>query len=97
MKSITCAKCGIVFGLSDNTYHRLKEKGEEFFCPNGHLLEYKPSDNDKLKKEIKQLMAKLSNSRESVRYWNREYFRVSRSLSATKGVVTKMRKARLEF
>jgi hypothetical protein len=52
LESVTCAKCGIVFGLQDAFLAMLRETGAGFYCPNGHSLRFGASAVDRLKQEL---------------------------------------------
>jgi hypothetical protein len=89
---ITCKTCGTLFSISDSLYEIRKEDGRTFTCPNGHELHYSPSENDKLRAEVKELKANLSRRQTTLTYWREASEYTSRSLAATKGVVTKLKK-----
>ncbi|GAF84707.1 unnamed protein product [marine sediment metagenome] len=44
----TCCNCGIRFGLPKEFQDRLRDKGEDFYCPNGHVLHYSDTIQNKL-------------------------------------------------
>ena len=92
MKNITCYKCQTVFGMSDDMYDDRLEDGEVFSCPQGHRQHFSPSHNSQLRDEIKSLKARLSSVKRDNAYWRDRCNRTERSLSATKGVVTKLQK-----
>ena len=92
MINVTCCKCSIVFGMSDDIYHRRQKDGENFTCTNGHVMIFTPSENSNLKKEVKRLKELLSDESGYVRYWKNGARQLQRSLSATRGVVTKLKK-----
>ena len=52
MVNLTCANCGILFGLTDERHTRLRETGEAFYCPNGHGNVFRPSELEKARKRI---------------------------------------------
>ncbi len=91
MIKVTCSNCGIVFGMSDDIYHQRQKDGKSFTCTNGHSLHYSPSENDRLKKEIERLKARCTSLQDTSSYWQGHYNMASRSLSATKGVATKLK------
>lgn len=51
----TCAACGVKFCMPAHLFKKVKETGQEFFCPNGHSLVFKPSENDRLRKQVEDL------------------------------------------
>lgn len=66
IEMISCASCGIAFGIPSEKYSYLKEAGEGFFCPNGHALAFTESEVSKLKRIITGLKGDLDS------YKNRE-------------------------
>lgn len=57
-----CGKCGITFGMAEDKYNRCKEKGEEWYCPNGHCRVFTESDVAKARKE-------RDRARKDAAYW----------------------------
>lgn len=51
MALVTCASCGIAFGMPTDLNRRRREDGKDFTCPNGHVNVYK-SDMETLKKQL---------------------------------------------
>ena len=89
---LDCANCGIVFGVSTELEKRLRENGATFYCPNGHSNYFSESAVEKAKREADELRRALAiqeaaTKRERVRRDNAE-----KSLRATKGHVTRLRK-----
>ena len=91
MKELNCCNCGTKFAMEDSIYAARREDGETFTCPNGHEQYFSESENKKLRDEIKRLELRVERYQNDSRYWRSRYHRVSRSLSATKGVVTKLK------
>lgn len=91
MKNMTCCNCGTKFGMEDSIYSLRKEDGEEFSCPNGHKQYFTESENSKLKKEVERLTKNRDYYKERFDRRGEGIDRLSRSLSATKGVVTKLK------
>lgn len=94
-----CPSCGVIFGITmDLQKARRADKGT-LYCPNGHQMSWQESEADKLKKAKTELERRLANEKE----WNEQqgkwlrdereaHKKTERSLSATKGVLTKTRK-----
>ena len=88
----TCCTCGIPFGMPDYHQKKLKQKGGDFYCPNGHGQHYTNPEIPELKKRLKaaeegkQLYKQWYQAEQS----DHDYTR--RRLSATKGVLTKTKK-----
>lgn len=60
---VTCANCGIKFGLEESYQNRKRYNHEDFYCPNGHS-QYYPQDNEaeRLQKELKRKEQELANT-----------------------------------
>ena len=56
--NISCGNCGIEFCLPDAMYHARKLDGQSFYCPNGHVVAYSPSANEK---RIAELEGQIRN------------------------------------
>jgi hypothetical protein len=83
---LSCGSCGTAFAIAEQLYKQRRKDHGSFYCPNGHNR-YFPgeSEEEKLRRQLKaqQDYAESLNSRLDQR---------ERSLSATRGVVTKLRK-----
>lgn len=83
-----CCACGTTFGMTADLQRNLRKTGREFFCPNGHPQVYTNTDA----KKIEGLERQLKSAREDTAWWKREAEEKARSLSATKGALTKTKK-----
>lgn len=64
LKSATCGKCGIVFGLEASHLTRLEESHDSFYCPNGHRRYYPgESATEKLQRELESKQRQLTVAR----------------------------------
>lgn len=41
---VQCVSCGVIFGIEEGFFAVLKRQGREFFCTNGHKMNYR-ADN----------------------------------------------------
>lgn len=87
-----CCVCGIPFGVPDYLQKKLRTEGGDFWCPNGHRLHY-------TEPEVARLKKKLAEAKEEARLYEQWYLAeqedhesTRRSLSATKGVLTRTKK-----
>ena len=57
LKHFECCRsdCGILFGITPDKEKRLRDSGNEFYCPNGHRQSFTKSTVSKQKDEIAQL------------------------------------------
>jgi hypothetical protein len=72
LESISCASCGVVFSLPAERLQRLRGNGESFYCPSGHMNVFRPSELDKVKKQLEEMTRFRDNARESKEYWQGE-------------------------
>lgn len=89
----TCGGCGVAYAMSETTYRARQRDHKPFWCPNGcerHFCD--KSDIEKLREEVEA-------QRSQKEYWQQDSKRKSevvkrteRRLSATRGVLTKVKK-----
>lgn len=80
--------CGIEFAVQNGYDDRRREKGDAFYCPNGHAMSYRDSTEAKLKRERERagrLAARLEQERA-------EHATTERRRRAAKGQLTKVRR-----
>jgi predicted nucleic acid binding AN1-type Zn finger protein len=68
--SITCFRCGIVFGVPEHWLKSRREDKESFWCPNGHSQAFVKSIADQLRQErdsLRQQMSRVIDEREEQR------------------------------
>lgn len=96
IEGITCGVCGIPFGLEESHLRKLRQTGDNFYCPNGHIIGYGKGENQRLKdqlaREKHQAEQQQAWLRDDVEREQRARERAEHSLRTTKGVVTKIRK-----
>jgi hypothetical protein len=51
-ETTSCAACGVVFAMPAALLAKHRERGDEFFCPNGHNLQFKETTIDRLNKAL---------------------------------------------
>jgi hypothetical protein len=73
-----CINCGVPFGLEGKYRKDLLRTGKTFYCPNGHPQVFSNS-----------LETQLKQARENAQWWKNEAEEKARSLSATRGVLTR--------
>lgn len=87
-----CPTCGVIFALTEEFEQRRRTSGNCFYCPNGHSLGYEESAADKAIKKAKRLEEENTRLAAQNRHERDQRKAAERSLSATRGVVTKLRK-----
>lgn len=89
----SCINCGITFGFPKEYDTRLRQTHANFHCPNGHGQHYNAkTDAEKLRDEKVRLQAQLDQARAATENWRNRTESTERSLRATKGVVTGMKR-----
>lgn len=96
---LDCADCGVVFAITRDYEERRRDDGAKFYCPNGHVNQWYESEADRAKKraaELEKRLARTEEDRSRYQEWlrtEREAHKATeRSLSATKGVVTRTKR-----
>ncbi len=51
---ITCGICKQPFAVIESKYNRCKDRGESFFCPDGHSLVFTETEKQRLEKELEK-------------------------------------------
>jgi len=76
LETLSCATCGVLFAVPVDRLRRLRENGEDFFCSSGHVNVFRPSELEKVKKQLEEMTRFRDNSRERMEYWQREAARL---------------------
>lgn len=86
-----CAGCGVIYAIGDEYNRRRIEDGKSFCCPNGHSQAY-GGELDKLRTKAANAERQLAYANETNEGLARERDAAKVSLSATRGVVTRMKR-----
>jgi hypothetical protein len=81
----TCFKCGIIFGMPNDVMRNHRQKGTDFWCPNGHQQHYTES-------EVQRLQKQLDAQKRDTEWQRGRANTAEKSLIAQKGITTKLRK-----
>lgn len=55
LSRVDCARCGIVFGISEQFESKRRDDHQEFYCPNGHRQWYPhETEAERLRKALEQ-------------------------------------------
>lgn len=86
LEAVTCGECGVIFGMTTDYYKKRHEDHKTWYCPNGHGRAYlAESKAEKYKRMLEAERTRLQ--------WERDQREATeRSLAATKGQVTKLKK-----
>lgn len=81
-----CCTCGITFAMTLDFKNHRREDHANFYCPAGHAQHYTAeSETQKLTRQLRSANSRLTHTRDQLEA-------TERSLSAQKGVTTKLRK-----
>jgi hypothetical protein len=87
-----CCVCGVVFAVPDRFLMNRREKGSQFFCPNGHSLIYRKTEAQRLQEELDRVKRQLDWSDTHARAVADQLDAAERSNRALRGSNTKLRK-----
>ncbi|MEX1185350.1 MAG: hypothetical protein WEA80_02015 [Gemmatimonadaceae bacterium] len=97
INAVTCCSCGVLFGLENGHQARLRKSHEGFYCPNGHIQYYLAQTE--IERKAWQLARDLENTERCLKYAREGAAKVrlqrdaaNRSVTARKGVITKMKR-----
>ena len=89
-EAMTCCKCGISFAVDGQVRRRWQEKGESFYCPNGHSQHYTETDIQRLKKQLERSEREKTWAQENAKAERAAREKTERRLTATRGAKTRM-------
>jgi hypothetical protein len=99
LETVTCGCCGILHAIPQEIEQESRRNGRSWYCPNGHYIGYSDTEVKRLQAELDKQKIQLSQKEADARFWRdrnaaleEDKERAERSLAATKGVVTKLRK-----
>ena len=93
LKIERCCSCAVVFAMPESMYRERRESRQLFYCPNGHGQRYTgPSELSRTKDELVRVQQRLEQEQAHSKAISEYNQRVTRRLSATKGVVTRQKK-----
>lgn len=64
IETVTCGACGIEFGMPSPYLKERREKGGNFYCPNGHSRVYRETECQRLEKAAKRAQDLLEQERQ---------------------------------
>jgi hypothetical protein len=89
----TCYSCGVLFAMAKEYRQKRLDDHDNFYCPNGHGQQYTgETQREKAARLERELEAQRRSAAEERRWYGTRLAERDRSLSATRGVVTKLRK-----
>jgi hypothetical protein len=82
--TIPCPSCGIIFGVPQDFDRERRADGRTFYCPNGHVLTFGKSEEEKLRTQLNCANTALTAARDQAQS-------AERRRAAAVGQVTKIR------
>ena len=93
LELITCVRCGVAFAVPADMLARRRHDHDMFYCPNGHNLSFpQQSDAEKAQAEAEKYKRLYKDEQLYSAGVLSERNAAQRSLSATKGELTKTKK-----
>lgn len=93
LAQITCYACKVSFWIEEGHHARLRaDTTQHFYCPNGHRQHYVTSEADKLRRERDLLAQRIAEKDDALTLQRNRIARVEKRLSATKGVITRIKR-----
>lgn len=86
-----CYNCSCMFGMPQDFYAHCRNTGESFYCPHGHKQYYTTPKITKLRRELERAERQRDLAREATRNEAIRRRGTERQLSATRGVVTRVK------
>src|SRR4051812_27741209 len=90
LTAMDCPGCSVVFAIPDRLNKERREDGKSFYCPNGHSMVY-GGEIDKLRTALSKAEADRAWYEKRTQQAIDDEAAARRSLSATRGQVTKLR------
>lgn len=95
LNAVTCCHtgCGVQFGIEADYMARLRQTHDGFYCPNGHRQHFNAeTEAERLKRQLQLTENCLTNTRNSLTHMGERARAAERSVTARKGVVTRMKR-----
>ena len=91
--SVTCGKCGVVFGMDSDFLEQRKEDHGDWYCPNGHCRFYASKTKaERLAEKLERERVRADDNAAELTRQIQAHNATARRLSATRGVVTRTRR-----
>lgn len=86
----TCGRCGLIYAVPDYFDEARRDDHNTFYCPNGHPRVYKEGESQAAR--VKRLEDRIAWERAQADQVRADRDALQRSLSATRGVVTRTKR-----
>lgn len=91
LSAISCGVCSIPFAIPASMLTKVKQTGDDFFCPNGHKIHYFDTENKKLTKRLAAEERARAWAESALQAQRDQTRATERSLAAYKGHLTRAR------
>lgn len=81
---ITCASCGVPFGLRLGHIEQLRITKKDFYCPNGHVCVYSENEADKLRRDLQREQQRNAQLRDEVEEQRQEKTKALQQMRSAK-------------
>lgn len=87
-----CPECAVMFAIPSRLEKQRREDKKWFYCPNGHDMAFLNSTIELLQEKLDATKASLAAERDYIRSLSASKEAVEKSLSATKGHLTRAKR-----
>ena len=89
---VICGECSVPFAISETLYEKAQQRGQQFWCPNGHKIGYNETENDRLKAKLEREEHWRRDAETRATAARDQAQAAERRVTAYKGVVTRVKK-----
>lgn len=87
-----CPSCFILHGVPASFWRARRADGATFYCPNGHGISFRDTENDRIRRERDRLKQEQAQLLDSIKRREAQRDVALAQAAARKGVITKMKK-----
>lgn len=91
LAKITCGSCHIPFAIPENMHEQVQQDGALFYCPNGHQIGYRKTENQKLRDDLERAQRRAIRAENEARWASALAGAERRSAAAYRGHLTRIR------
>jgi len=89
---IDCVTCAVIFAIPERLHRARRKDGQGFYCPNGHMMSWRETDTDRLRKQLETEKRNRAHFEQRWRESEDDLVNEKRSKAAIKGQLTKTKK-----
>jgi septal ring factor EnvC (AmiA/AmiB activator) len=91
-RRLCCSSCGILYFFPEKWCDKAADEKTSWQCPNGHGQKFRTSEKEELRQERDRLKQRVAEKDDEIAEQRRMREETERSLVATKGHVTRVKK-----